>query len=296
MTSPPENVDAGDAGRPPEIEGITNRLFVHRVSQLLVPHLQKLGVHPNMVSLTGMILGLAAAPMYIYLPQPYGAFGVLLCLVLWLICDGADGKLARATGKASATGHIIDGIADYSIFVAYYTVMAFYAEPQRGTAILWITAAAGASHIIQAASYEAERERYILWTRPPADQSPQGSKTLAPPLPLSLLKGLYEWLQNRFRPKLPDREHVTLAPEFVSDAYRLHFERVVGRWGMLSANSHVVVIFLFALAGAPEGYFLFEVTVFNSAWIMLIVARNRAAQKFNLSLAESLQTAGEQEG
>lgn len=295
MSAAPLNV-AADPSRPVEIEGLSNRLFIHQVSRWLVPHLQRLGVHPNVVSLTGMAFGLCAVPMFYYLPHPIGALGLLLCFLLWLICDGADGKLARATGTASPTGRVIDGIADYSVFVFYYTVLAFSAEPARGVIILWLAAAAGASHIAQAASFEAERERYQRWTAKNIEttSSPISDETKAiPPFPLTLLEGGYLWLQRRLEGGMPDRASISLPPGVVAEIYRRHFTTLAQNWGVISANSHVAAVFLFALAGVPEGYFLFEIIVFNGALIVLLAVRRNNARKFNLSLADATQNSGE---
>jgi phosphatidylglycerophosphate synthase len=70
--------------------------------------LARLGVYPNVLSVSQVVGGfvfLALVPAY---PRP--AFLLFLAL---LLLDGLDGALARATGKASAFGALVDQYCDH---------------------------------------------------------------------------------------------------------------------------------------------------------------------------------------
>lgn len=74
----------------------------------LVRLLARVGVHPHALSVSQIVGGfvvLALVPA-----QPRLAFVLLLVL---LLIDGLDGALARATGKASAFGALLDQYCDH---------------------------------------------------------------------------------------------------------------------------------------------------------------------------------------
>ena len=84
------------------------RKQVLRATRPLVNLLARLGVHPNLLSASQVIGGfgfLALVPAY-----PRAAFLLFLAL---LLIDGIDGALARATGKASAFGALVDQFCDH---------------------------------------------------------------------------------------------------------------------------------------------------------------------------------------
>ncbi|THB68563.1 MAG: CDP-alcohol phosphatidyltransferase family protein [Desulfovibrio sp.] len=62
---------------------------------------------PNQVSVLGVcFLGLACV-----LPSQWH-WGVAICLVLYVLCDGLDGPLARTLGTAGPGGSLVDMVAD----------------------------------------------------------------------------------------------------------------------------------------------------------------------------------------
>jgi CDP-diacylglycerol--serine O-phosphatidyltransferase len=77
--------------------------------------------------------------------------------IAWLVADGLDGMVARATGTASPLGRVLDGLCDHGVFTLIYVVLAC----SIGTAACWaLTLAAGAAHAVQSNLYESERARF----------------------------------------------------------------------------------------------------------------------------------------
>jgi phosphatidylglycerophosphate synthase len=74
----------------------------------LVTLLARLGVHPNVVSISQVAGGFAV----LALVPTYPRLAFLLFLGV-LVLDGIDGALARATGKASAFGALVDQYCDH---------------------------------------------------------------------------------------------------------------------------------------------------------------------------------------
>ncbi len=280
--------------RPAEIENLTNRLLVHTLSDKLAPLLARKGVHPNLVSLTGLGFGIGAALLYAQAGPWPETLAALACMLAWHVMDGADGQVARLTGKASPTGRVVDGVADYSVFILVYAALAWTAEPEYGI-WAWIAGwAAGFSHLVQAALYELQREKYIAWCNAdatlPRGRTPQGE---------TWRQGLFwraEWFYVRIQGLVAGRgialpeegEDFALpgseARRAIATRYAAHYADHVHSWGMLSANAHTLAIFVFVLAGWPIGYFLFEALALNLALVALLTRTRRLDKAFSEGL------------
>jgi len=153
---------AGIRTRPRELEDPLNRFVYHplatRLARLLVPT----GISPNMVSVGSLIALIAATWAFTRLPWPQNALAGLGFMLLWHIVDGADGDLARMTGRASATGELVDGVCDYAGNVIMYFAFAFLLQGDLGGWAFVLALAAGASHVVQTNHAETQRRLY-LW-------------------------------------------------------------------------------------------------------------------------------------
>jgi CDP-diacylglycerol--serine O-phosphatidyltransferase len=147
---------ATNAARPAVIEDPSNLWLIHRLADALLPLAIRAGIHPNLVSFTGMGCGLAAAAAYWHWQRPGMALLGLGLMLAWHVCDGLDGKLARATGKFSALGRLVDGICDYVTFISVYLALVFSLADWQGA--LALALASGACHVLQSAWYEGCRE------------------------------------------------------------------------------------------------------------------------------------------
>lgn len=277
--------------RPAEIESLSNRILIHPLSDWLAPFLARMGVHPNLVSMTGLACGALAAWIYAQAGDWTYAVAALACMLAWHIMDGADGQVARLTGKASPTGRVIDGVADYSVFILVYIALVLTSDPEYRV-WAWIAGwIAGPSHLVQAALYELQREKYIAWTNAegplPQGHTPQGEVWR---------DGTFWWLEwgyVRIQRMIggdgiivPGRDGAP-APDVrreIASRYRAHYATHVHRWGVLSANSHTLAIFIFVLAGWPIGYFLFEAVAMNLALILLLAKTRKLDRSFTAGL------------
>ena len=146
-----------DGSRDPAIDDPTNTWFVHYVGRLLLPAALRARIHANPVSVAGLILGVGGALAYLQWRDPVMAtIGFLLC-VAWLIADGLDGMIARATDSSSAVGRFLDGVCDHTVFLCLYVALSW----SLGIGETWpLALAAGFSHAVQSTLYEAERIRF----------------------------------------------------------------------------------------------------------------------------------------
>lgn len=98
----------------------------------------KLGIHPNVITIISFFLGAGAGWMFYYTDLPHNLLGVLL-LVLADWCDSTDGQMARLSGKKTLVGRVLDGVSGDVWFAAIYIALALRLmfQPIPGTGINW---------------------------------------------------------------------------------------------------------------------------------------------------------------
>ena len=110
---------------------------------------QRLGLRPTALTLTNLVLGLAASVTVVALADDVAAGTVpawvvgLVALVAWQIAyalDCADGQLARVTGQGSAAGARIDVLCDVAAQIALVAAIGATAVAQRPSTPVWLVA------------------------------------------------------------------------------------------------------------------------------------------------------------
>ncbi|NVN11029.1 CDP-alcohol phosphatidyltransferase family protein [Nguyenibacter vanlangensis] len=283
--------------RTSEIEEPTNLYVIHPASAWLTRRFARLGVSPNAVSLAGMAAGLLAGVAYhagfLHGCDPRAVLVGFMLMVVWHVMDGADGQLARLTGRYSQTGKILDGVCDYATFAAVYVGLALSLAPRHGGWVWALVAVAGFCHAVQSAAYERQRQDYNFWGWG------RGASPLARNVVPSgrragdVLFGLYariealttalgeSGLNGRLAVMLaahPDR-----APD-IRQRYRAAFALQVRRWSVLSANYRTLGLFLCALPGRPLAYFAFEIVGFSVILLGLLRRQRRCDARFLAAL------------
>ncbi|WP_420381175.1 CDP-alcohol phosphatidyltransferase family protein [Novosphingobium sp.] len=156
--------------RPRELQDSLNHYVYHPLAWRLARALAPTPVTPNMVSVAGGLFVVAAGIVYWWGPVwglgwPFAALLGLALHMTWHVVDGADGDLARLTGRSSPLGELIDGICDYAGHVALYLMLAAIMGPVLGWGWAWFwVLAGGASHVAQANFVEVQRRFYQYWT------------------------------------------------------------------------------------------------------------------------------------
>lgn len=157
---------AGPVGiriRPRELEDPLNFYVYHPLAARLARALVPTGIAPNAVSVVSGLLVVLGALAYTRLGWPQSVALGFACHILWHIVDGADGDLARMTGRASATGELVDGVCDYAGNVIMYFLFAFLLDDVMGGWAWVLAVGAGASHIVQTNHSESQRRNYLWW-------------------------------------------------------------------------------------------------------------------------------------
>ena len=160
---PPLRPEHAPRARPRELEDGLNRYIYHPLAWRLARLLHPLGIGANAVSVAGMVLVWGAAAAYTGLAYPISFLIGFSLHLLWHVFDGADGDLARLTGKTSPTGELVDGVCDYAGHVPLYFALAYMLQGELGGWAWALAAAAGASHIAQTNHAESQRRFYLWW-------------------------------------------------------------------------------------------------------------------------------------
>ena len=98
----------------------------------------RLGVHPNVITVLSIFLGVGAAFMFVHTDFAHNLAGVVL-LKLSIFCDSTDGQMARLTGKKTLIGRMLDGFAgDVWFFCIYFALCCrLMGQPIPGIGLRW---------------------------------------------------------------------------------------------------------------------------------------------------------------
>ncbi len=244
-------------------------------------------VHPNVVTVLGIILGAAAGVMFYYPDLVHTLIGI--ALLVWAnFYDSADGQLARMTGKKTRMGRILDGVAGDVWFISIYFFICLRLTPQWGW---WIWALAAFSGLVwhvrqcqladyyrnihlyflkgrsgsELDSYRKVREEYyeVKWRRAPVWKV------------FLYLYGNYTRSQEQMSPAFQTfyRKLKAQFGEAVPQALRDDFRRgslpLMKYTNILTFNTRAIALYISLLVGEPWLYFVFECTVLNAIWLYM---------------------------
>ncbi|MFN3863943.1 MAG: CDP-alcohol phosphatidyltransferase family protein [Erythrobacter sp.] len=277
--APPEH-----PSRPAELEDWLNARLYHPLSRRLARALARTRITPDMVSAAGALAIMLAAAAYGRLAWPWGVALGLMLHMGWHVLDGADGDLARLTGRSSPHGELVDGICDYLGHVVLYLTMGFIAAGQIGGWGWALMGAAGASRVAQQAHYEGARRQYQLavYGTPWMASSTSAATGWRHPF-----VAYYLWLTGWIVPhgaalleavRDPDRREPLRA------AMRDRASAWFGPISPLSANYRTLGIGAAMLAGRPQWYFLCEVLVLGA---VLGASLARVRREFGAALDQA---------
>ena len=237
-----------DGSRDLRVEDPTNQWVVHLAGRMLLPLALRARISANLVSVAGLAVGTGAAAAYLgWRDAGLATLGFLLTIA-WLVFDGLDGMVARATGTASPLGRFLDGLCDHGVFLILYLALGAAIDTPEA----WITGTiAGLVHGVQANLFESERARYHRRVRgDPGSEAP-------PPSPNAVVRvydrlaGSLDRVAGRFDRALaatPDRRALAAAyGERSAPALKL--------LNLLNANARIVILYAACLAGDPRLFF-----------------------------------------
>ena len=284
--APPKSSTISHA-RPLEIEEPLNRYFVHPISRALVRLLIPTGISPNTVSVLSVVMMSCACACYLLLPWPAAAFAGLVFHVGWHVFDGADGELARQTGRSSPIGEIVDGVCDHLSHLVLYLTLGWLAAQQWGAWAWGLTAVSAASRALQAVCYETSRRNYrrwvygLNWIRQDLEKAER--KAGAAGRIGVALAGVYLKLSELVRAddqaieaamgRLVEQDGAVAAK--ARNLYQAQGRGLVKRASWLSTNWETVGVFLSLLAGSSIYFLAFQAVVLNLVMASCVFGQKR---------------------
>jgi phosphatidylglycerophosphate synthase len=289
---------ASSQSRPLEIEEPLNRYVVHPAARTLVTLLIPTGISPNAVSALSVVMMALACACYALLPWPGGAFAGLVFQFLWHVFDGADGDLARRTGKSSPTGEIVDGVCDHLSHLILYVTLGALLARQVGPWGWVLTVASAASRAFQAACYETARRTYRRWVygvnwirqdlpKAEAEAEAAGSGWLGVWL-AGIYLGASAWVRAD-----DSRVEALLAEILPQGGARAAQARalcqtemlpLVKRASWLSTNWETLGVFLTILAGSPMWFLALQATGINLVMAAVVLGQKRSYGRLAVQL------------
>jgi phosphatidylglycerophosphate synthase len=285
-----------------DVEGVLDIYFYRPIGFQLARLFALLRFTPSMVSLLGAATGAVAGHLYFYRDLRLNLSGIALHIFTNAL-DNADGQLARLTNRGSLHGAIVDGFADYIVFLSIYVHLSLRYIASGGSAAIWLLALAAAlSHAAQSMMIDFYRNAYLQFVAGKRSADANSSETVGAQYaatgwrtPLRKL-GLRNYLnytrqQEALAPSLlrlrlaaPRADQQWLAREFREDC------RPLVKWcNSLATNPRMLLLFVFLLVGQPVWYFVVEVSACN---VLLVYVMWRHDTVFKSLLARIAANAG----
>lgn len=279
------------AAKPRELEDWLNRRLFHPLSRRLAAVLSVTFVTPNMVSITGALMVVLAGALYSFGGPGWAVAAGFTLHMLWHVVDGADGDLARMTGRASPLGETIDGACDYLSHALIYLFLAIHLADWIGGWAYALGWAAGLSRVAQANHSESQRRIYqwrvygVPWMQ---QAEASGDALFRETGGLGLLGRLaraYMWLAHKLTPMSRELDRAAQDPATrrrLSRLCRRAFRLPLVLQTLLGPNSRTLLLGASMALGSPLYYFLAEVTLYN-----LLLAGSVQLQKRRSKLVAS---------
>ena len=293
MRKPTQLTETSRTGRRPELQDWLNARLFHPLALRLAMLLRPLGVTPNMVSVLGVLTVTLAAIAYTRIDWPAGAIIGFALHLFWHVVDGADGDLARISGRVSANGEFVDGVCDYIGHIALYIILAAMLDDTLGGWAWVLVVLAGASHIAQNNHYESLRRSYLWW----AYGTPWLHQSDARDDPAlrdrSWFNYVFGWMARDYltlsaatapgRGEIDDVLDANAGSpeglEAMRQVVRFHARKITAPSALLGSNSRTITLGLCMLANVPVAFLLIEIVVQNVLLAASTVRTRRALQE-----------------
>ena len=258
---------------------------------------ERLGVHPNTITIISIFLGLAAGWMFHYTDTAHNLMGVVL-LMLANFCDSTDGQLARLTGQKTMIGRCLDGFAGDVWFFAIYLalVIRLWPQPIPGLDAHWglwalaFCAVAGIlSHSPQSSLADYYRQIHLLFLKGEEGAELGSSRQETEELKRLPRRGAF-WARAfhyNYRNYCESQERRTPqfqvmltrlraaygspsnAPQGWKDEFLKGSRPLMWMTNTLTFNSRAILIYVTCLLNCPWVYLLMEIIAYNLLYVTM---------------------------
>lgn len=257
----------------------------------------KLRVHPNVVTIIGIVLGALAGYMFYFTDLWHNVAGVLL-LLLANFCDSTDGQMARITGQKTLIGRMLDGFASDVWFFCIYVAISLrlwpqdipFTDTQWGLLGFAVCAVAGLfchSKQCALADYYRQIHLYFLLGKQGSeldDYATQRAIYDALPAKGAFWERKFYYFYSAYckrqenltpdfqvfykaiRKKYPNAEDM---PRQLRDGFRRGSLPLMKYTNLLTHNSRAITLFAACLLNVPYVYPLFEIVVLTVMYVYM---------------------------
>lgn len=283
--------------RPRELQDPLNHYLYHPLAWQLARLLAPSPITPNMVSVLGGLMVVAAGFAYL---QPWHPLSAVLGLALhmgWHVVDGADGDLARMTGRSSPVGEMVDGLCDYTSHVVLYLILGWIMAHQAGFfagGAGWaLMVLAGVSHAFQSNHVEVQRRQYQYWVygTPWIRNSHAQDGSATADSAFGKLVSAYLGVASGMTPHALRIDAAVAAAqgdprriEAIATAVRAEAPPLLLLCKVLGPNPRAIVLGLSMLLGSPLWYLLYQAIALNLLMLASVKLHNAAARRIATGL------------
>ncbi|MCH4148781.1 MAG: CDP-alcohol phosphatidyltransferase family protein [Prevotella sp.] len=256
----------------------------------------KLGIHPNVITILSIFLGMAAGYCFYFTDLAHNLLGIAF-LMMANFCDSTDGQMARLSGKTSLLGRVLDGFSgDVWFFCIYFALcMRMQSQPIPGLTVEWgvwiwlLAALAGlVCHKFQASLSDYYRQIHLYFLKGKAgseldNYAQQRALYEAQPKSAWFNRAFYynysrycqqqerrtpafQQFFSRFKSRYTTPQS---APLEMREKFLAGSRPLMKYTNMLSFNLRALCIYVTCLLGCPWLYFLIEITILNLIYIYM---------------------------
>lgn len=251
-------------------------------------------VHPNVVTIISIFLGVAAGIMFSYSGIWYNVAGVLL--LMWAnFYDSCDGQLARMTGKKTRLGRILDGFAGDVWFISIYIaiVIRLFHRQMPLLDVEWgwwgfaLAAVCGLlCHMLQCGLSDYYRNIHLFFLKGKSGSELDNSKqqleilksvSWREPLWKAFMFFYYRYTANqeaqtpqfqKFMTKLKDVYGDDI-PQDIRNEFRKGSLPLMKYANILTFNTRAIALYISCLIDQPWLYLMFELTVLTALYLYM---------------------------
>jgi len=291
--------------RPRELQDALNHYLYHPLAWQLARVLARTPVTPNMVSVFGAAIVVSAGFSYLGLipfaaSWPLSAWLGMALHMSWHVVDGADGDLARMTGRTSPIGEMVDGLCDYLSHIILYLMLGWMLWHSDGFFAGWPAAllilAAGISHAVQANHAEVQKRQYQYWVygtpwlRMSHDQGDSAtSRSWAGKLVsgyIALASGMTPYALKIDAAVAAAKGHPARLAA-IAQAVRAEAPPLLFMTKLLGPNPRAVLLGLsMVLTATPVWYMLYQAAALNLLLALSVRMHNAAARRIAAAIGE----------